>query len=128
MANIIELIDSLLSQDKIDIYYLELPDSVDGMLIEETGIRGRINSFKGYDGVISSTIQFYIRVKPQGNKYKEMTKLLKDFYKTVNDNLGYEYQGIKLLYVSEFDLTAGLRDNKNNYIFSLLFPVIYKEI
>lgn len=128
MGNIVELIDSLLPQDKIKIYFLELPDKVEGMLIEETDATGSITSFNGYDGVISSRIQFYIRVSAIGGKYKEMSKLIKDFYVIVQRKMDYEYDGVKLLYVGEFDLTAGFKDEKGNYIFSLMFPVIYKEL
>lgn len=127
MANIIELVDSLLPQDKINIFYLELPEGKAGMLIEETGVNGSITSFKGYDGVISSTIQFYIRVDKKSGNYGNYDALIKDFYKLVQSKVGCEKDNIKLLYVGEFTYTPNLRDEKGNYIFSLLFPVIYKE-
>lgn len=127
MANIIELIDSLLPQDKLDIYYLELPQDKSGMLIEETGVNGTITSFSGYDGVISSRIQFYVRADKKTIKYKYMDMLIKDFYKVVQSNVGCEKDNIKLLYVGEFTYTPNIRDEKGNYIFSLIFPVIYKE-
>lgn len=128
MANVIELVDSLLPQDKIDIFYLELPDGKSGMLIEETGVSGSITSFKGYDGVISSRIQFYIRADKKSCKYADLDILIKDFYKLVQSKMGYEKDNIKLLYVGEFTYTPNQRDEKGNYIFSLIFPVIYKEL
>lgn len=128
MANIIELVDSLLPQDKIDIFYLELPDGKFGMLIEETGVSGSITSFKGYDGVISSRIQFYIRADKKSGKYANLDVLIKDFYKLVQSKMGYEKDNIKLLYVGEFTYTPNQRDEKGNYLFSLIFPVIYKEL
>lgn len=127
MANIIELVDSLLPQNKVDIFYLELPEGKSGMLIEETGVSGSITSFKGYDGVISSTIQFYIRVDKKSGNYQNFDILIKDFYRLVQSKMGYEKDNIKLLYVGEFTYTPNQRDEKGNYIFSLLFPVIYKE-
>lgn len=127
MANIIELVDSLLPQDKIDIFYLELPDGKSGMLIEETGVNGTITSFDGYKGEISSRIQFYVRADKKTIKYKYMDMLIKDFYKVVQSNVGCEKDNIKLLYVGEFTYTPNMRDEKGNYIFSLIFPVIYKE-
>ena len=127
MANIIELVDSLLPQDKIDIFYLELPDGKSGLLIEETGVNGSITSFQGYDGVISSRIQFYIRADKKSGKYADLDVLIKDFYKIVQSKMGYEKDNIKLLYVGEFTYTPNQRDEKGNYVFSLIFPVIYKE-
>lgn len=128
MANIIELVDSLLPQDKIDIFYLELPDGKFGMLIEETGVSGSITSFKGYDGVISSRIQFYIRADKKSGKYANLDVLIKDFYKLVQSKMGYEKDNIKLLYVGEFTYTPNMRDERGNYLFSLIFPVKYKEL
>lgn len=128
MANIIELIDSFLPQDIVPIYYLSLPQNTTGMLIEETGIVGEIHSFKGYDGVISSTIQFYVVVDPKNKKYSEITSILKSFYKKVQEKMGTEQESIKLLYVGSFNMTPNLRDDANNYVFSLTFPVIYKEM
>ena len=128
MSNIIEFIDSLLPQDRIPIFYLSIPDKTDGLLIEETGIRGQVNSFAGYKGVISSTIQLYVRCEPTSNKYKEINALLKEFYKIISSNKGLEKDGIKLLYVDQFNLTTNMRDERHNYIFSLMFSVIYKEM
>ena len=128
MSNILEFIDALLPQDKINIHYLELPQDEMGMLIEETSINGKIHSFAGYDGVISSLIQFYVRVEPKNNKYKEINALLKSFYKIVKNNKGLEVENIKLLHVGEFNLSPAMRDEKNNYVFSLMFPIIYKEM
>ena len=128
MSNIIEFIDSLLPQDLIPISYLELPPDGFGMLIEETGIRGQAYSFNGYDGVISSTIQFYVKTAPYDGRYKEIVALLKRFFKVVQSNKGLEKGNIKLLFVEPYELTTNLRDEKNNYVFSMLFSVIYKEM
>lgn len=125
--NILELIDGFLPQDILPISFLSLPQNGIGMLIEETGTRGVISSFNGYDGVISSTIQFYVRVEPTSGRYKEIDKILKQFYKLVQSGVGVEKEQIKLLYVGEFNL-VNMRDGKNNYIFSMTFPVIYKEM
>lgn len=127
MANIIELIDSFLPQDIVPIYYLSLPQNTTGMLIEETGIVGEIHSFKGYDGVISSIIQFYSVIDPKDKKYTEMTAILRGFYKKVQEKVGAKKENIKLLYVGSFNMVSNLRDKNNNYIFSLTFPIIYKE-
>ena len=125
--NILELIDGFLPQDQLPISFLSLPQNGYGMLIEETGANGVIGSFKGYDGVISSTIQFYVKVEPISGKYNEINGLLKRFYRLVQDGIGVEKEQIKLLYVGEFNL-VNFRDAKNNYIFSMTFPVIYKEM
>lgn len=127
MGNIIELIDSFLPQDIVPIYYLSLPQDTTGMLIEETGIVGEINSFKGYDGVISSTIQLYAVVNPKDKTYTKMMSILKGFYKIIQEKVGTEQEKLKLLYVGSFNMTPNLRDDANNYVFSLTFPVIYKE-
>lgn len=126
MANIIELIDSVLPQDKIEIFYLELPEGKSGMLIEETGVSGNITSFDGYIGEISSRIQFYIRVDKKSGNYSNFDTLIKEFYKIVQSKVGYEKDNIELLYVDEFTYTPNQRDEKGNYIFSLIFPIIYK--
>ena len=97
-----------------------------GLLIEETGTRGRIASFKGYDGVIQSTIQFYIRAERKQGAYVGNTKTLKDYFKTVQENKGLEVDGIKLLWVEGFDLET-FKDEKGNPCYSLLFQIIYKE-
>lgn len=128
MSNIIEFIDSLLPQNLIPISYLNLPPNGLGMLIEETGIRGQSHSFKGYDGVISSTIQFYVKAAPSDGRYKEIEALLKRFYKIVQSNKGLEKGNIQLLFVEPYELTTNMRDEKNNYVFSMLFSVIYKEM
>ena len=127
MINILEFIDSLLPQNLLDIYFLELPKGKSGVLIEETGINGQIHSFKGFDGVISSNIQFFARVAPTDGKYKEIERLLKRFYMVVKDNEGVEQDGVKLLYVDEFRMTPIMRDEQHNYVFSLTFPITYKE-
>lgn len=125
--NILELIDGFLPQDQIPISFLSLPHNGYGMLIEETGATGVIGSFNGYDGVISSTIQFYVKVEPTSGKYNEINGLLKRFFRLVQSGIGIEKEQIKLLYVGEFNL-VNMRDTKNNYIFSMTFPVIYKEM
>lgn len=126
--NILEYIDNILPQDQIDIHFLALPEGAEGLLIEEYGVNGRITNFNGFEGVTSSRIQFYARLKPNTNTYKTITSLLKSFYKLVQEQKGQTQENIKLLWVGEFSLTPAMRDEKNNYIFSLDFPVIYKEV
>lgn len=123
--NIIEFIKALLPTD-IPIYLTEIPLGEYGLLIEESGMRGRIASFKGYDGVIQSTIQLYIRAAKGQGSYIENTKRLKDDYSIVQANKGLEVDGMKLLWVDGFEL-ANFKDGKNNPCYSLLFQVIYKE-
>ena len=125
--NILELIDSILPQNDIPIYFVDFPDSAFGLLIDESGVVGEINSFNGFDGVISSVIQFFVRVEPKNGKYREIERLLRRFYKIVQENKGIETNGVKLLYVGEFNLTPAIRDEKNNFVWSLSFPIIYKE-
>lgn len=127
MSNIVEYIDALLPQDILPISYLTLPENTDGMLIEETGAIGRIDSFQGFDNVISSNIQFYARISPKSGKYKEIGGLLKQFYKKVQESKGVERDGIRLLWCDTFTLNQNIRDSQNNYIFSMIFNVIYKE-
>lgn len=125
VKNIIEYIKALLPTE-IPLYLNEIPLGEFGLLIEETGIRGRIASFKGYDGVIQSTIQFYIRAAKGQGSYIENTQRLKDYFKIVQSNKGLEVDGIKLLWVDGFEL-AHFKDDKNNPCYSLLFQIIYKE-
>lgn len=123
--NVIEYIKSLLPTS-IPTHLNEIPLGEFGLLIEETGINGRIDSFKGYDGVVQSTIQLYIRANRAKGSYIENMTRLKEYYKIIQANKGKEIENIRLLWVGNFTLTS-LKDDKNNPCFSMLFPIIYKE-
>ena len=114
MANIIELIDSFLPQDIVPIYYLSLPQNTTGMLIEETGIVGEIHSFKGYDGVISSIIQFYSVIDPKDKKYTEMTAILRGFYKKVQEKVGAKKENINYNEAEEIPITSMINPTWKN--------------
>lgn len=123
--NILEFIKALLPVSET-IHLNELALDEYGLLIEETGARGRIDSFQGYDGVISSTIQLYLRTTKSQGSYVRNTKKIKDYYKIVQENKGLENGKVKLLWVDTFTM-ATFKDSKGNSCYSILFPVIYKE-
>lgn len=126
MKNIVEYIKDLLPTS-IPLYLKEIPLDKYGMLIEETGINGRVDSFDGYNGVIQSTIQLYIRTAKGQDSYIENTKLLKSNYKTIQKSRGKQVDCIRLIWVGGFNLSS-FKDNKNNQCYSIMFPVIYKEM
>lgn len=123
--NVLEFIKSLLPTS-IPTYLNEIPLGEFGLLIEETGINGKTYSFKGFDGVVQSTIQLYIRANRAMGSYTENMTRLKEYYKVIQANTGKEIDNIRLLWVGSFTLTS-LKDDKNNPCFSMLFPIIYKE-
>ena len=125
--NICEFVYDLLPKDRITLHLGELPqDATDDLLIEETGASGSIKSFVGYDGEIGSRVQLYAKTTPKSGAYARIDSILKDFYKIIQKAKGKEKDGIKILWVGEFNYAENMRDAKHNYVFSLDFPVIYK--
>lgn len=122
-----EVIDSLIAHE-LDTFFIELPLETEGVLIEENNIKGSIQSFKGFDGVINSRLKLYMRVKIDGDNCKDMGSYLLSLYKQVAQAKGKEIEGIKLLYVDEPSLSSTFTTKEGNYEKSLDFSVIYRYL
>lgn len=127
ITNILEYTKSLLPQTTTDIpiYLNQLPLNQKGLLIEESGAFGRIDSFDGYVGVIQSTIQLYIRASENAS-YTNNMGTIKRYFKLVQASKGITKDNVKLLWVGNPTFSNG-KDNQGNSYYSALFIVIYKE-
>lgn len=123
-----EAIDSLLPQNLIDIVYVDLPPKGDVLLIEESRASGQIEELQGYDGLIESNVQFYIRKKATSGATVGVRQLLEQFYMLVYDKVGQEVGNYYIDNVSSFEISSSMRDKDDNLIQSLDFSIRYKRI
>jgi hypothetical protein len=123
-----EVIDSLLPQNLIDIVYVDLSKDGDVLLIEESRATGKIEELQGYDGLIESNVQFYIRKKATSGATVGVRQLLEQFYMLVYDKVGQEVGNYYIDNVSSFEISSSMRDKDDNLIQSLDFSIRYKRI
>lgn len=127
MLSIVKVIKMLLPQDKINIALVDLPPEGDVLLIEESGVRGKIRTFEGYKGEVESNIQFYVRVKSKGGSYVTTRDLLESFYKVVYEHIGIIIGNYEIKYIGEYEITGAMRDKNNNLIVSMDFTIKYRK-
>lgn len=123
-----EVIDSLLPQNLIDIVYVDLPSTGDCLLIEESRATGQIEELQGYDGLIESNIQFYIRKKATAGATVGIRQLLEQFYMFVYDKAGQYVGNYYIDNVSNFEISSSMRDKDNYLIVSMDFGIRYTRI
>lgn len=123
-----EVIDSLLPQDRIATVYTDIPDKGDILLIEESRASGQIETLEGYEGLIESNIQFYVRKRAVQGSTVGVRQMLEDFYKLVYEKIGQVIGNYYIDNVSSFEISSSMRDKDNNLIQSLDFSIRYKRI
>lgn len=124
--NILEFISEILPEFSYNVYFNEIPEGKAGLVISESSLSSSITSFAGWTGVVNSRIQLYLRAEKKEG-FTTLDSLMRRLYKEIKASEGIEKGGIKLLYIDEFSYIPNVRDEKGNYIFSMYFPVIYKE-
>jgi hypothetical protein len=123
-----EVIDCLLPQDRIDIVYVDLPDKGDILLIEESGATGQLEVLEGYEGVIESNIQFYVKKAIVQGTTVGIRQLLEEFYWLVYEQIGQTVGNYYIDNVSMFEISSSMRDKDKNIIQSLDFRIKYKRV
>ena len=123
-----EVIDSLLPQDKIDIVYSDMPDRTDMLLIEETRAEGQLEVLEGYQGLIESNIQFYVKKASVQGSTVGVRQLLEEFYWLVYNKIGENIGNYYIDNVSMFEISSSMRDKNNNIVQSLDFRIRYKRV
>lgn len=123
-----EVIDSLLPHDKITVVYKDLPPKGDVLLIEESQATGQIEILEGYQGLIESNIQFYVRKRALAGSNVAVRLILEDFYKLVYDKVGQTIGNYYIDNVGMFEISSSMRDKDDNIIQSLDFSIKYKRI
>lgn len=123
-----EVIDSLLPQDVIDIRHKDMPENGDILLIEESSINGKIEVLEGYQGLIESNIQFYVRKRAVKGSTVAVRQLLEQFYGLVYENIGQTVGNYYIDNVSMFEISSSMRDKDNNLIQSLDFSIRYQRV
>lgn len=123
-----EVIDSLLPQDRIDIVYSDMPDMTNMLLIEETRAEGQLEILEGYEGVIESNIQFYVKKEAVQGATVGIRQMLEEFYGLVYEQIGKTVGNYSIENVSMFEISPTMRDKDNNVIQSLDFRIRYRRI
>ena len=126
-ANILNVIDDLLGDLGYEKYIYEIPNDKYGLVLDETGTQGKVNSFDGYCGCVSSTINMYMRRSNVDEQAEYMQNDLKAAYNKIHKNKGKTFDNFKLLYVDYPSISSLMRDKNGNFVRSLTFTLIYKQ-
>lgn len=128
LGTIEKAIKTILPQDKIYIALTDIPKDGDCLLIEESRATGQIETLEGYQGLIESNIQFYIRKKAKAGATVGVRQLLEEFYGLVYGKIGQTVGNYYIDNISMFEISSSMRDKDNNLIQSLDFSIRYKRV
>jgi hypothetical protein len=126
LNNVIELIDFILDEKNMKIFYSDFPLDGEGMLIECSNITP-FEDIDGLNELYSSHVKFFVRLPKQVMGYVEIEKKLNSFYKQVYNTQGTQVENWFIERVEPYERSAFSIEKGTVYIVSLDFNILYRK-
>lgn len=125
LNNILEVIDLILDEKNLQIFFNDFPLDGEGMLIESSN-NSVFETLDGLSNLYSSHIKFFVRMPKKKMGYVILDKKIKEMYTKVYDAQNGIFEAFTIERVEPYTLSAFSVD-KEAYIVSLDFNIQYRK-
>lgn len=126
LHNILEVIDYILDEKSIEIFFVNFPLNGEGLLIESSNNK-TYESLDGLSDLHFSHIQFFVRISKKKMSYIEIDEKLKALYNKVYNSQNQKIENFEIINVTPFEQSSFSVESGEFYIVSLDFNIDYRK-